>query len=162
MPHRKLIAIIAVVTLPFFANFAAAGGMRLTGSDQTASFMPLGLNKSVVVDLPSDIDDVLVSQPKIVNVIVRSKRRVYVIGLENGQANVYFFGANGRQIGALDISVVNGTPKPPSESNPAGSPANVVVVFRGNLGESYSCTPTTCIGPQKKDTTTYSQITHVP
>src|SRR6185295_3483183 len=57
------------------------------------------------VDLPRDIKDVLVADPKIANAVVRSSRRAYIIGATVGQTNVYFFDAEGNQIGGLDIAV---------------------------------------------------------
>jgi pilus assembly protein CpaC len=65
----------------------------------------LGVNKSVVVDLPADIKDVLVSAPNIANAVVRSTRRAYLIGVAIGQTNIYFFDAEGRQIAGFDIAV---------------------------------------------------------
>src|SRR5450759_3228828 len=56
--------------------------MHVISSDATARFVSLGLNKAVVIELPTDIRDVLVSNTKIVNAIVRSRRRVYIIGLD--------------------------------------------------------------------------------
>ena len=53
----------------------------------------LGVSKSVVVDLPRDIRDVLVADPKIANAVVRSSRRAYIIGTAVGQTNVFFFDA---------------------------------------------------------------------
>ena len=136
-------------------------GMRVTSSDETARFLTLGVNKSVVVDLPKDVQDVLVTDPKTANAVVRTKRRAYLIGVAPGETNVYFFDQGGRQIGALDIEVVSGSPQPPSEQNPSGGPANVVVVYRSAEGATYSCTPTACLGAVKPDTTTYSQITTI-
>jgi Flp pilus assembly secretin CpaC len=136
-------------------------GLRLSSSDSNATFMPLGVNKSVVIDLPANIKDVLVADPATVSVVVQTKRRVYIIGKALGQTNIYFYGADGQQISALDIAVVTGTPLPPAESNPTAAPAIVVVVYRGSSGATYSCTQTACIGAEKPDTTQYSQITTV-
>ena len=63
--------------------------------------MPLGVGKSIVVDLPGDIKDVLVADPKIANAVVRSSRRAYLIGVAVGQTNIYFFDAEGKQIAGL-------------------------------------------------------------
>src|SRR5258705_6240498 len=79
--------------------------IQFVGSDTTSRFVPLGVSKSVVIDLPRDIKDVLVADPKIANAVVRSTRRAYIIGAAVGQTNVYFFDAEGRQIGGLDIAV---------------------------------------------------------
>ena len=67
--------------------------------------MPLGIGKSVVIDLPRDIKDVLVADPKIANAVVRSSRRAYIIGVAVGQTNIYFFDADGQQIAGFDIAV---------------------------------------------------------
>jgi pilus assembly protein CpaC len=74
-------------------------------SPSTTQFMPLGVGKSVVVDLPGDIKDVLVADPKIANAVVRTSRRAYIIGVAIGQTNVYFFDADGKQLMGLDIAV---------------------------------------------------------
>ena len=69
------------------------------------SSIALGVSKSVVIDLPRDIKDVLVADPKIANAVVRSSRRAYIIGTAVGQTNVFFFDADGKQIGGFDIAV---------------------------------------------------------
>ena len=40
-----------------------------------ARFLALGIGKSIVIDLPRDIKDVLVADPKIANAVVRSSQR---------------------------------------------------------------------------------------
>ena len=68
-------------------------------------FLPLGIGKSVVIDLPRDIKDVLVADPKIANAVVRSAQRAYIIGASIGQTNIVFFDSAGQQIAAYDIAV---------------------------------------------------------
>jgi len=68
-------------------------------------FLSLGVGKSVVIDLPRDIKDVLVGDPKIANAVVRSAQRAYIIGAAVGQTNVVFFGADGQQVASYDIAV---------------------------------------------------------
>ncbi|WP_409334778.1 type II and III secretion system protein family protein [Bradyrhizobium neotropicale] len=70
-----------------------------------ARFLSLGVGKSVVVDLPRDIKDVLVADPKIANAVVRSSQRAYIIGAAVGQTNIVFFDSTGAQIAAYDIAV---------------------------------------------------------
>jgi pilus assembly protein CpaC len=79
--------------------------ISLVGSDATSRFVPLGVGKSVVIDLSRDIKDVLVADPTIANAVIRSARRAYIIGVKTGQTNVFFFDAAGEQIGGLDIAV---------------------------------------------------------
>jgi pilus assembly protein CpaC len=68
-------------------------------------FLALGIGKSIVVDLPHDVKDVLVADPKIANAVIRSPQRAYIIGAAVGQTNVVFFDADGQQIAAYDIAV---------------------------------------------------------
>ena len=79
--------------------------IQVAASDAGSQFVPLGVGKSVVVDMPRDIKDVLVADPKIANAVIRSSRRAYIIGAAVGQTNIYFFDAEGRQITGLDIAV---------------------------------------------------------
>jgi pilus assembly protein CpaC len=65
----------------------------------------LGIGNSMVVDLPRDIKDVLVADPKIANAVVRSPHRAYIIGETVGQTNVVFFDSEGQQVAAYDIAV---------------------------------------------------------
>jgi pilus assembly protein CpaC len=79
--------------------------INVAASDVTSQPVALGVSKSVVIDLPRDIKDVLVADPKVANAVVRSSRRAYIIGIAQGQTNVYFFDAEGKQIGGYDIAV---------------------------------------------------------
>jgi pilus assembly protein CpaC len=80
-----------------------------TASDYQAqertNFLSLGIGKSMIVDLPRDVKDLLVADPKIANAVIRSPRRAYIIGETIGQTNVVFFDADGQQIAAYDIAV---------------------------------------------------------
>ena len=83
---------------PALAETSAAGQLN-------AKFLPLGIGKSVVVDLPRDVKDVLVADPKVANAVICSTRRAYIIGASVGQTNVFFFDHSGQQIIGLDIAV---------------------------------------------------------
>ena len=105
-------ALIVMATLGSSAPAGAADtGERLAApavqiyGDKSAQFVPLGVSKSIVIDLPGDIKDVLVADPKIANAVVRTSRRAYIIGVAVGQTNVYFFDAEGKQLMAFDIAV---------------------------------------------------------
>ena len=81
--------------------------IRVAASEATSRFVPLGIGKSVAIDLPTDIKDVLVADPTVANAVVRSSRRVYMIGVKIGQTNIFFFDANGKQIAGFDIAVTH-------------------------------------------------------
>ena len=79
--------------------------IHVSASDAEAQSLTLGISKSVVIDLPRDVKDLLVADPKIANAVVRSSRRVYLIGTAVGQTNIFFFDADGRQIAGFDVAV---------------------------------------------------------
>ncbi len=102
-------AVMALVLNPALAP-VVAGGYRdaapaAADGRMNARFLPLGIGKSVVIDLPRDIKDVLVADPKIANAVVRSAQRAYIIGAAVGQTNIVFFDSAGQQIAAYDIAV---------------------------------------------------------
>ena len=86
------------------SDYRAAAPVAADGQ-MNARFLALGIGKSVVIDLPRDIKDVLVADPKIANAVVRSAQRAYIIGAEVGQTNIVFFDSAGQQIAAYDIAV---------------------------------------------------------
>jgi pilus assembly protein CpaC len=65
----------------------------------------LGLGKSAVVELDTEAHDVLVSSPDIVDAVVRSPKRIFLLGLKTGQTNAFFFDSEGHQIVSIDIRV---------------------------------------------------------
>jgi pilus assembly protein CpaC len=108
----SLSAVAALTLNPALAPVVAAEATPtgsqapiVTGSVAKTRFLALGIGKSVVVDLPHDVKDVLVADPKIANAVIRSPQRAYIIGAAVGQTNVVFFDSDGQQIAAYDIAV---------------------------------------------------------
>ena len=75
------------------------------GNSAVSKSIVLPLNKAAIVELPQAASDVLVSAPSVVDAVVRSPRRVYLLGLTTGQTNAFFFDSRGRQILNLEIVV---------------------------------------------------------
>ncbi len=98
---------------------AAAAPQRIALSDDNARVIhvstsggaavhqsiTLGMGKSLVVELDTEAHDVLVSSPDIVDAVVRSPKRIFLLGLKTGQTNAFFFDAANHQILSLDIRV---------------------------------------------------------
>ena len=63
----------------------------------------LARNKSTLIELSRDLRDVIVSNPEVMDAVVQSSNRVYLIGKKVGQSNVFFFDANGEQIVTLEV-----------------------------------------------------------
>ena len=75
------------------------------GQSAVSKSIVLPLDKAAIVELPLPAADVLVSQPSVVDAVIRSPRRVYLLGLATGQTNAFFFDSRGRQILNLEIVV---------------------------------------------------------
>ncbi len=71
----------------------------------TKRMLKLGLNKALVVDLPADAHDILVSDPKMADAVTRTSRRIYLFGKTVGQTNIFVFGADGQEIVSLDLQI---------------------------------------------------------
>ncbi|MBZ9985585.1 type II and III secretion system protein family protein [Mesorhizobium sp. BH1-1-5] len=81
---------------------AASAGVSASVATQRVK---LGLNKSVVIDLPSDAYDILVANPAVADAVTRTARRIYLFGKAVGETNIFVFGPNGEQIVSLDLAV---------------------------------------------------------
>jgi len=73
------------------------------GAASQSLALPAG--KSALIDLPVDARDVLVTRPGVADVLLRSPRRISVLGVKEGTTDAIFFDAAGRRILSLDIRV---------------------------------------------------------
>ncbi|MCC0025606.1 MAG: type II and III secretion system protein family protein [Zhengella sp.] len=83
---------------------AQAANTRVTAS-KASQRIKLGLNKSLVIDLPTDAYDILVANPAVADAVTRTARRIYLFGKQVGETNIFVFGANGEQIASLDLQI---------------------------------------------------------
>ncbi|NEW92976.1 type II and III secretion system protein family protein [Rhodopseudomonas sp. BR0M22] len=109
---RTALALSAAAIITLFPSLTAvhardyrAAPVAAASSGLNAQSIALGIGKSMVIDLPRDIKDVLVADPKIANAVIRSAQRAYIIGASVGQTNIVFFDSSGQQIAAYDIAV---------------------------------------------------------
>ncbi|MEQ8823490.1 MAG: type II and III secretion system protein family protein [Filomicrobium sp.] len=65
----------------------------------------IGLGKSVLVEFPRDVRDVMVSNPQAVDAVVLSSNRVFLLARRIGEANAFFFDTNGEQFATLELFV---------------------------------------------------------
>ena len=99
MMSRPLIALAAGV-----AGQSAVVRVNLAGGAASQS-LSLPNGKSAVVELPVDVRDVLVTNPAVADAMLRSPRRIFIMGLKNGTTDAVFVDAAGRRILSLDIRV---------------------------------------------------------
>ena len=101
------VSIAVAAPAPLYAQATTqTDSIRISSSaDGQAASLVLPLNKAAIIDLPVDARDVLLSNPDIADAVVRTARRVYVIGRSLGQTNAFFFDAAGNQIASVEIRV---------------------------------------------------------
>lgn len=84
----------------------AANGVRIQSPGEGLNkSIVLPFSKSTVIELPSNVMDVIVSNPDIVEAMVHTSRRTVLIGKMAGQTNVYFYGHDGQELLNIDIRV---------------------------------------------------------
>lgn len=67
--------------------------------------LDLGIGRSTVVQFPVPLKDVLISDPKILDAVVQSSDRVFLIAKGTGQTNAFFFDEYGQQILTIDVAI---------------------------------------------------------
>ncbi|MBU2583227.1 MAG: type II and III secretion system protein family protein [Alphaproteobacteria bacterium] len=87
MNHNSLVRIPDTSALPYTRNIR------------------IGLGKSVLVEFPRDVRDVMVSNPQAVDAVVLSSNRVFLLARRIGEANAFFFDHNGEQFATLELFV---------------------------------------------------------
>lgn len=89
--------------LALLAGAAAAQpvALALSGDRQ----LDLTTTKAVLVTLPRDATDVLVADLEVAEIVIKTPRLAYLIGLKPGDTNAFFLDAAGNRILTLDIRV---------------------------------------------------------
>ena len=101
-----LLALAAAVLPATAQNTVIPTNITVTSADAgQPRRIELGIGKSVIVDLPRDAKEVFVANPKVANAVVRSTRKIFIIGQADGQTNVVIMDAEGRQIANIDINI---------------------------------------------------------
>ena len=146
-PFRAILLTIVLAMLAGLATTAQAQSptyMRLAEGDLLENRpVYLGINKSVVVDLPRPAGDVLVSNPAVADAVLRTATRLYLIGVKLGQASVFLFDNGGQQIASFDIYVeadLTGLNRLLAEAVPNGyvraDAMNDSIILRGQVTSS--------------------------
>ena len=103
------LALVAVAAADFSLSAARAQDVVTLAGDTAHRPLRLGLDKSVIVDLPRDARDILVSNPEIADAVIRTSRRIYITGVAVGQSNIIVFDRAGNQVVSLDLVVERDT-----------------------------------------------------
>ncbi|WP_207461699.1 type II and III secretion system protein family protein [Azospirillum sp. SYSU D00513] len=96
-----LACLAAVFSFAPFPAAAQAPIVALSGDRQ----IELTTTKAVMVSLPADASDVLIADPAVAEIVIKTPRLAYLIGVKPGDTNAFFLDANGRRLLSLDIRV---------------------------------------------------------
>jgi hypothetical protein len=167
------------VAMSYASSSCLADEVRVISSDATpeARRIALGLNKSLVIEMPRDVKNVLMAgNAKIkgdqqhlypITVVPMNKRQMSIVGTNVGTGSVYFFDERDRPIIALVVDVaINRQFYPPTLKNSSlDADATQIQVYRGMDHFTYWCKPDLndgCGWPAPQDepsNTTHSDIT---
>lgn len=90
------------------ASMALPPQIRAAGAAQQENgALLMAVGESRVINLSSDLSDVVIANPAVVDVHVRSQRQVYLIAKGSGETNVFITARNGRMLYANAIRVGN-------------------------------------------------------
>jgi pilus assembly protein CpaC len=104
-------AVAVLGASPAYANGAPSASMAApvvhVGPNEgaIARRVEMTIGRSLVVDLPRDAKEVFVANPAVANAVVRSTRKLFLIGIANGATSIFVMDGDGRQIAALEVSV---------------------------------------------------------
>ena len=99
-------ALALALTGPVRAQNSDASALNVSTSEHSASRrLDLAIGRSVVLELPRDAKEVFVANPRIANAVVRSARKLFIIGIADGSTTMFATDAEGRQIAALEVIV---------------------------------------------------------
>ena len=84
---------------------SAIPGVLRVGNDASRASLALAVGESCVFDFPHVIKDVLVGDPVIANVVVRSSTRLISRPINSERTNIIVFDAERNQMARFDISV---------------------------------------------------------
>ncbi len=65
----------------------------------------LGAGKSLMVQFPTPLKDVLVADPKYMDAVVQSSNQVFLIAKQPGATNAFFFDQNGQQVLTIEVTI---------------------------------------------------------
>jgi len=106
--HRVIGAVMAAsVGAPYVVPSALAQALETTHKEagSVSRSISMGVGKSLVVDLPRDAAEIVVGNPGIANAVVRTPRKLFIMGAAQGQTTVFALDSQGRQFANFEISV---------------------------------------------------------
>ncbi|MGD9669653.1 MAG: type II and III secretion system protein family protein [Hyphomicrobiaceae bacterium] len=114
-----LVAMLALV-VPFAASAEPGNGNAVYPHDPehrsvlrigpgspvpTTRRVTIGVDKSMLVEVPADLQNVLVSNPEVIDAVVQTSRQVYLLAKNVGEANAFLMGQDGQRQVVIEVVV---------------------------------------------------------
>ncbi len=90
-------------------EMAANGVLHISSQDMgKTKNVRIFPGKALVLELPTEIRDVLIANPSTMDAVIHTSTRVYLIAKKLGQTNAIFFAADGTRILTLNVEIGGG------------------------------------------------------
>jgi pilus assembly protein CpaC len=102
---QRLALVLALLPLSCAGGASAFAQTASLAEPDSGQPMTVELNKTRLIELPRDVAEVVISNPAVVEAVVRTARRVHLLGQQIGHTSAVFVGHDGARILSLDITV---------------------------------------------------------
>ena len=65
----------------------------------------MAVGRSIIFDLPQDAAEIFIGSPNVANAVVRSARKIYLVGVANGTTTLFAMDKAGKRIATIEIVV---------------------------------------------------------
>lgn len=102
---RALLGASLFCAIPLGSASAGRVGVEPASAASYSQRLTLGVGRAIIVDLPGEASEIIVGDPKVANAVVRSARKIYVMGVSTGQTTIIALDKAGAQIANVDLNV---------------------------------------------------------
>ncbi|MBX3536860.1 MAG: type II and III secretion system protein family protein [Chelatococcus sp.] len=98
-----LVGLLVLLVVPAMAD----NGLRPSITYEPAQMrrVELSIGRSTIINLSRDAKEVFVADPKVANAVVRSTRKLFIIGVGDGATSIIALDDAGQQLASIDITV---------------------------------------------------------
>lgn len=100
-------ALAAALAITTSAPLIATDALATEPARQDNGALLLAIGESRVINLPENLSDVVIANPAVADVHVRSQRQIYLIAKAPGETNVFVTSSNGKMLYANALRVGN-------------------------------------------------------
>ena len=100
------LALVSLMSVALAAPIDARPRVSMEdGINTGARRISMGVGKSTIIELRQDAAEIFVGNPAVANAIVRTARKIYIIGAAAGQTSLFALDKDGHEIESFEINV---------------------------------------------------------